>query len=290
VSEPYTPGAGNTTVTDPRLLFDIRNVQVRAGLEGVAITFEAAPNLTPVVSVSTSAPEGAEGSRKFGGAPVRLVVSGTPTGGARWRYSAASNTALARGTRYWFIAEAPEGPQSRYNQVTGEFRTVAQRVTVTISEIQVVSDGDSDSAGDLWFTVRTCPPRMFAEQDLVGSFSDRLQWSEGRHAVNRQLVSRLPSDPDRFRLLIVGIEDDYDIGSGYGSRDPFQVYFSCEGSGDLEPRKTSKAEWNAAIMDLDLTRYSGAKATEQFVRRSQALRNGSTVMFEVRGFVTVTRE
>jgi hypothetical protein len=43
-------------------------------------------------------------------------------------------------------------------------------------------------------------------------------------------------------------------------------------------------------MDLDLSRYSGAKATEQFVRRSQPLRNGSTVMFEVRGYVTVTRE
>lgn len=290
VADRYTPGAGNATVTDPRIVFDIRNVQVRSGLEGVAITFEAAPNLAPVVSVSATAPEGAEGARKFGGASTRLVVSGTPTGGARWRYSAASNTALARGTRHWFIAEAPEGPQSRYNQVTGEFRTAAQRVTVTISEIQVVSDGDSDSAGDLWFTVRTCPAGMFVEQDLVGSFSDRVQWSEGRHAVNRQLVSDLPSDPDRFRLLVVGIDDDYDIGSGYGSRDPFQVYFSCRGDGDLEPQKTSKAEWNAAIMDLDLTRYSGAKATEQFVRRSQALRNGSTVMFEVRGFVTVTRE
>jgi hypothetical protein len=290
VGDRYTPGAGNTTVTDPRIVFDIRNVQVRTGLEGVTIIFEAAPDLAPVVSVSTSAPEGAEGSQRFSGAAARLVVQGTPTGGRLWRYSAASSTPLARGTRYWFIADAPEGTNSRQNQVTGEFRTLAQRVTVTISEVQIISDGDTDSAGDLWFTARTCPENMFADEDLAGSFQNRLQWSEGRHAVNRELTSRLPSDPDRFRLLIVGIEDDYDIGSAYGSRDPFQVYFSCEGSGDLEPEKTSKAEWNAAVMDLDLTRYPGAKATEQFVRRSQALRNGSTVMFEVRGYVTVTRE
>jgi hypothetical protein len=290
VGDRYTPGAGNTTVTDPRIVFDIRNVQVRTGLEGVSIVFEAAPDLAPVVSVSTSAPEGTESSQRFSGAPVGLVVQGTPTGGRHWRYSAASSTPLARGTRYWFIAEAPEGPNSRSNQVTGEFRTLAQRVTVTVSEVQIISDGDTDSAGDLWFTARTCPRNMFVDEDLAGSFQNRLQWSEGRHAVNRELTSRLPSDPDRFRLLIVGIEDDYDIGSAYGSRDPFQVYFSCERGGDLEPEKTSKAEWNAVVMDLDLSRYSGAKATEQFVRRSQPLRNGSTVMFEVRGYVTVTRE
>jgi hypothetical protein len=271
-------------------IFDIRNVQVRTGLEGATIIFEAAPSLAPVVSVSTAAPEGTEGSRRFSGPSTRLVVQGTPTGGTHWRYTAASGTPLARGTRYWFIAEAPEGPQSRYNQVTGEFRTLAQRVTVTVSEVQVVSDGDSDSDGDLWFTVRTCPERMFDQPDLAGSFQERLQWAEGRHAVNRELTSRQPSDPDRFRLLIVGIEDDYHIGSGYGSRDPFQVWFSCEGSGDLEPRKTSKAEWNAVIMDLDLSRYPGTKHTEPFVRRSQPLRDGSTLMFEVRGYVTVTRE
>lgn len=290
VGDRYTPGAGNETVTDPRIVFDIRSVQVRTGLEGASISFEAAPNLAPVVSVSTTAPEGTAGSQRFSGPSTRMTVSGTPTGGTLWRYSAASSTPLARGTRYWFIAEAPEGPNSRYNQVTGEFRTLAQRVTVTISDIQVVSDGDAESAGDLWFTVRTCPDRLFQDPDLIGAFADRVQWSEGRHTVNREVTSAPPSAPDKFRLLLVGIEDDYDVASGYGSRDPFQVWFSCEGSGNLEPRKTAKAEWNAVIMDLDLSRYPGTKATEQFVRRSQPLQNGSTLMFEVRGYVTVTRE
>ena len=69
-----------------------------------------------------------------------------------------------------------------------------------------------------------------------------------------------PSAPDRFRLLIVGIEDDYDVGSGFGSRAPFAVWFSCEQGGDLEPNKTSKAEWNAVVMDLDLARSRGVTA------------------------------
>jgi hypothetical protein len=290
IEERYTPGAGNATVTDPRIVFDIRNVQVRTGLDGASISFEAAPNLVPVVSVSTAAPEGTEGGQRFSGPSTRLTVSGTPTGGTRWRYSAASGTPLARGTRYWFIAEAPEGPNSRYNQVTGEFRTLAQRVTVTVSDIQVVSDGDAESDGDLWFTVRTCPDRLFPESDLIGDFKNRVQWSEGRHTVNREVTSAPTSAPDKFRVLIVGIEDDYDVASGFGSRDPFQVWFSCERGGNLEPKKTAKAEWNAVIMDLDLSRYPGTKATEQFVRRSQPLQNGSTLMFEVRGYVTVTRE
>jgi hypothetical protein len=284
----YDPGT--STSINPTQVFDIRNVQVTSGLEGVAMRFEAAPNLTPVVSVSTAAPEGAAGSQRFGGQAARLVVQGTPTGGTHWRYSAASNTPLARGSRYWFLAEAPEGPNSRYNQATGEFRTLAQRVTLTITHIDIISDGDAESPGDLWFTVRTCPERVLEDRYLAGNFDHKEEWSEGRHALNREIPSRPPSAPDRFRLLIVGIEDDYDVGSAYGSRDPFNAWFSCEGGGDLEPRKTSKAEWNAAIMDLDLSKYPGTKGGEPFVRRSQPLRNGSTLMFEVRGHITVTRE
>jgi len=285
----YTPGTG--TSIDPTAVFDIRNVQVRTGLEGASILFEAAPNLAPVVTVSTTAPEGGEGSYRFSGSPVRLVVQGTPTGGALWHYTAATNAPLARGTHYWFIADAPEGPQSRHNQATGEFRTLAQRLTVTVSHIDIVSDSDDDSPGDFWFTVRTCPEHVFEDDYLAGNFDHTVEWSEGRHALNREVTSGPESVPDKLRLLIVGIDDDYNIGSGFGSRDPFQVWWACDlADGYLEPRKTSKAEWNAVIMDLDLSRYAGTKSTEQFVRRSLPLRNGSRLMFEVRGFVTVTRE
>ena len=107
--------------------------------------------------------------------------------------------------------------------------------------------------------------------------------------MNREIASNLPSDPDKLRLLIVGIDDDDDITSNGGSRDPFK-FFGCDAGGSITPYKTNRADWNAAILDLDLSKYPGTKATEQFVKRSQPLRYGATVMFEVRGFVTVVRE
>ena len=78
----------------------------------------------------------------------------------------------------------------------------------------------------------------------------------------------------------------------YGSSHPFWAWFFCHESntGTLEPRETSKAEWNAAVLDLDLTQMPGTTATQTFIRRSQPLRNGSKVAFEVRGYYTVTRE
>ena len=287
----YTPGAGSAS-TDVIQVFDIKNIQVRSGLEGVAILFEAAPNLTPVVSVSTTPPTGAAGSQRFGGLVTRLAVQGTPTGGALWRYSAASTGMLARGTRHWFIAEAPEGPQSRYNQVTGEFRTLAQHVTFTISEIQIISDGDAESAGDMYFATESCP--IGFNENIAGTFTQPVQWGEGRHVLNREITSinpngedLFPSVPDRFRLLIIGIDDDSD---GLLDKGEIGPRVSCRTGGDVEPGSSSAAEWNVVVMDLDLSKYPGTKATEQFVRRSKPLRNGSKLMFEVRGFLTVTRE
>ena len=285
----YTPGAA-AALTDPRRVFDIRNVQVTSGLEGVVIRFEAAPNILPTVTIHTAAPTGAPGSYGFDAQPLRLAVQGTPTDGTLWRYSAASNAPLARGTQYWFIADAPEGPNSRLNQATGQFRTLAQRMRIGVSEIYVVSDGDQESPGDLWFSVRSCPDVVSG--DLAGSSrKNRVEWSEGRHQVGTELASSGVSAPDRFRLFIVGVDDDENLVSGFGSSDPFNAWFFCRsGGGSLEPRATAKAEWNAAVIDIDLTQYPGTTATQTFIRRSQPLREGSKVAFEVRGYITVTRE
>jgi hypothetical protein len=43
-------------------------------------------------------------------------------------------------------------------------------------------------------------------------------------------------------------------------------------------------------MDVDLTRYPGASATETFVRRSKPLAGGARLMFEVRGYIKVERK
>ena len=291
VGERYDPGASKTF--DPSQVFDIRNVQVRTGLEGVSILFDAAPNLAPTVTVATAAPAGSPGSYSFGGQPLRLTVQGTPVDGGHWHYTAASTTPLARGTQYWFIADAPEGANSRHNQATGQFRTLRQRIKLGISHIDVVSDGDPESPGDFWFRVVSCPKNVL-DADIIGSYKTTVEWSEGRQKVDFEVETGPDgSVPDRIQIFIVGNDDDGWLLSGYGSSSPYHVWWHCFDNtppGSLDPRATSKAEWNAAILDLDLSKMAGVTVTESFVKRSQPLRDGSKVAFEVRGYYTVTRE
>jgi hypothetical protein len=290
VGERYDPGA--STTFDPSQVFDIRNVQVRTGLDGVSILFDAGPNLAPTVFVSTTAPSGSSGSYSFGGQPVRLTVQGTAVDGGHWHYTAASTTPLARGTRYWFIADAPAGANSRPNQATGEFRTLRQSFKLGISHIDIISDGDNDSPGDFWFRVVSCPNEL--DQDIIGDHKTTVEWSEGRHPVGAEVETDPASSvPDRIRIFIVGNDDDGWILSGYGASSPYYVYWICDKDrpdGSLIPYSTSKAEWNAAVLDLDLGKMAGATATQTFIKRSQPLRNGTKVAFEVRGYYSVTRE
>ena len=288
VAGAYTPekGAANTRV---QTAFDIRNVQVTAGLEGVTIRFEAAANVSPTVQIHTEAPAGAAGELRFNGSPAALVVSGTASG-AMSRYVAASNTPLARGTRYWYVISAPASNVARANQESGEFRTLAQHVTIGITEINIISDGDSDSNGDLWFEARACP-EIFG-RDIVGSSMQPLDWTEGRHPLSVELKPHAESGsaPDRFRLLIAGLEDDDDGNEFGGTTFPIHLSFSCPQHPDLEPGSSPKMEWNSIALDFDLTKYPGATATETFLRRSKPLREGSTLMFEVRGYIRVERK
>jgi len=63
----------------------------------------------------------------------------------------------------------------------------------------------------------------------------------------------------------------------------------CTGSGP-EPGSNSDWEWNSIMLDFDLTKYRGLKGGEQFYRRSKPLRNGSSLAFEVRGYIEVIRQ
>ena len=285
----YTPGTGTTF--NPSAIFDIRNVEVKSGLEGVAIKFEAAAGLSPTVTIATRAPAGSAGNQTFDGQAVRLAVQGMAMDGGFSRYSAASPTPLARGTQYWFIAEAPEGSNSRRNQTTGEFRTLTQRLKVGVSHIDVVSDGDHDSPGDLYFSLIACPDVISG--NLVGkSYFETVEWSEGRHPVGLEITSDSEvTVPDRIRLFLVGLENDGWLFSPGGQRSPLSNYYYCtDPATTFTPYSTSRGEWNAAVIDLDLTQYAGSSNTQTFVRRSQPLRNGTRVSFEVRGHITVTRE
>jgi hypothetical protein len=298
VAGSYEPGKGAAT-TQVQAAFDIRNVQVTAGLEGVTIRFEAASNVAPTVQVHTEAPAGAAGGYRFNGTTTPLVVSGTPNG-AMSRYVAASNAPLARGTRYWYIISAPQGSVSRANQESGEFRTLAQHLTVGITEINIISDGDAESNGDLYFQMVSCPAIL--NRDIAGNSSQTLDWSEGRHALSVELTPTMGytdadgrtgaglSVTDRFRLVIVGLEDDDDSNEFGGTTRPIQNFFSCDRNPDLQPGSSSKLEWNSIAMDIDLTKYPGTTATEPFLRRSKPLSGGTRLMFEVRGYIKVERK
>jgi hypothetical protein len=47
---------------------------------------------------------------------------------------------------------------------------------------------------------------------------------------------------------------------------------------------------HCAKKEVDLTQYPGQSASIPLYFRSMALRNGGTLMFDVRGYVTVTRQ
>jgi len=49
-------------------------------------------------------------------------------------------------------------------------------------------------------------------------------------------------------------------------------------------------EWNTAKTQVDLTQHPGASANIPLYFRSGPLGSGSKVMFDVRGYVTVTRQ
>jgi hypothetical protein len=271
-SQTYTPGGGNVT-SSATSVFDIRNVAVTPGLEGVAIRFEAAPNIKPTVTLTPD----------NGGAPISLAVGGAPNG-TMWRYSAASTTKLARNTKYAYRIDAPATAQARANSKTGAFKTLGQFVNVRITRIDILSDGDSDGAGDFGFEFESCPASALTSARLGNWIADFLPWSEGQHPVTATLENTSGTAPDRIRVVAVGVDNDMNVATSR-RRGPT---VSC--TSPNVPEKNESYEWNFAELDIDLTKYPGAKAGDSFVRRSKPLANGSRVSFEIRGSLLVTRQ
>ena len=275
VLQPYSPGAATTT-TRAGTLYDIRNVSVTPALEGVVIRFEAAPNITPIVTVTPASV----------GAATRLAVGGAPAG-TMWRYSAASNTKLLRNTTYNYTISAPATGNARANMKSGTFKTLGQNLTVAISQIYVISDGDKDGNGEWKVDFRPCPRDplnpVFLSREGAG-----LDWGEGPHPVSVELKDASGRTPDRMRIVTWVFEDDFGLVPGQ-ARLP-EPQFSCEQLSLLDPGRHDTGEWNSLVMDIDLTKYPGAKAGDSFVRRSKPLAKGSMVMFEIRGSFLITRQ
>lgn len=276
-SQVFRPGVSNAS-SSVTSLFDIGNVQVTSGLEGVAIRFEAAPNSRPTVTITPAA---------NGGSPIQLTVGATSTG-TMWRYAAASPVKLARDARYTYVISANATGNARANQATGGFTTLQQRLTVFISRIDILSDGDTDGNGELFFKFPSCPNAALSNDDLNGPNGGGLSWSEGPHKTYVELKSLSGKTPDQVRVVAYGFEDDFDFVPGEARMSAPQ--FDCDLQSLVEPRSHKGGEWNIAVIDLDLAKYPGTKAGDSFVRRSKPLRNGSTLSFEIRGSFLVTRQ
>lgn len=274
------PGTGSASTTSRAgSLFDIRNVIVTPGLEGVVIRFEAAANSKPTVTLTPVA----------GGAPISLAVSsGVAISSGMVRYSAASQAKLARNTSYNFAIAATAAAQARANSKSGTAKTLGQYLTVSISRIDILSDGDKDGNGEIYFYFESCPKGALSYDALMQKGGAALDWTEGPHPTTVELKNAEGSTPDQVRIVPWMFEDDFGLVP-FQSRNARPI-FTCDSQGAVEPGRTPTGEWNSLVMDIDLTKYPGAKAGDSFVRRSKPLAKGSTVSFEIRGAFLITRQ
>ncbi|HEU4720555.1 MAG TPA: hypothetical protein VFS59_04270, partial [Gemmatimonadaceae bacterium] len=174
---------------------------------------------------------------------------------------------------------------ARQNSTSGTFRTLSQRVTINISEINLINDGDADSDGELIFDFDPCTSAITGFY-VAGKEGAPVSWGDGPQWVVIDLKSRAEV-PDQFRLLVGGVEDDTDVVR-FSSRESTPK-LTCARP-NRPPGKNSYGEWNSTILDIDLTKYPGPKNGATFVRRSQPPCCGTKLEFEIKGKWEVTRQ
>jgi hypothetical protein len=269
------PGTGSTTTTSSvGTLFDIRNVTVTRPLDGVEIRFEAAANSNPVVTITPASV----------GATMTLGVAASPGAAGMMRYVARPTTKLPRGMSYNYAILASATGNARQNSTSGTFKTLSQRVTIHITEINVINDGDSGSDGDLKFFFKPCT-QSIESFTLTASDDGWLSWGDGPQWVRIDIES-IGEVPDQVRMLVDGTEDDTELVR-IGRQEPPTI--SCARP-DRPPGKNRDKEWNSTILDIDLTKYPGPTNGAPFVRRSQPPCCGTKLEFEIKGNWEVTRQ
>jgi hypothetical protein len=302
-SLPTPPGVGArdkpgiASGSAARAAVGIQDVQVYPGLDSVLFLYSAETGASTGVLISTTPPTGSAGNYTFAGPSTGIPMQGTSRGTLS-RFVGRSGPTLLRTTRYWYIIWAVLSDGTRV-QRTGEFKTLRQSVKITFSEIYLVSDGDAESNGELTFEFTSCPNGLLSNfylpdpQEAMRTEVSRLDWGDGRHRISGEMVSAdTLSAPDRIRIVVNGIEDDESVIRQYTPFTNSEVFprAGCKSGGDLGVGRSRDYEWNSITRDIDLTRYPGSLATEQFVWRSKPLRGESTLMFEVRGYLQVTRQ
>ena len=266
-------------------LWQIHDVQVSTGAQGVVIRFRARPDASPTVKINRQPPGQIPNSTlwTFTGNPASLTVQGTRSG-ATGRYVAAGGPPLERGTRYYYIIDVPgAGAGAPAQQHRGEFTTLAQRVEIVIDDIYVLSDGDSDNEGEFIFTLLGCGwPADRSEGLSAGTLGYR-GWGDGARRRNqRHLELQSPHAPDRIEIVMLAEESDAIAGGSVRE-------WSCA-SVPAGPGTGGNIEWNVARAEVDLRQVPGRSASAPITLRSALPRNGTTVMFEARGHITITRQ
>ena len=257
----------------------LRNVISSTMLETAAIRFVTRPGAAPTVRLSKRAPsdEPGTGFRTFTGTPIQLYVHETSEG-ISGAYTASPQVKLERGTRYHYIIDVPgDGNRIPRQQSVGEVQTWRQTATVTFTEIQVVSDGDSDGAGELMFNFHAEDGIRTMGQEAGGA----LGWNDGSRNPISVSISGLAAD--QLRICVSGFDEDRPVGSAPPPDDPCTKPITSASS-------NYSYEWNTAKTQVDLTQHPGASASIPLYFRSGSLSGGSKVMFDVRGYVTVTRQ
>jgi hypothetical protein len=283
-----SPGARGATSDAVKAALAIHDVQVRPGLNAVAILFNTASSATPVVSVSAAPPIGGPGNYRFG-APVQLVVRGTRSGNVI-QYTAYTQTPLAMNTRHWFLISKSAADGMPAEQRTGEFMTKNQSVLVSFHRVHILNDSDTDSDGELSFRFYIAPASESQPcygrpdvDDCLGKGFDGRSWATGStHPLANTL--RMPTAPDRIRVWVKGWDNDDVTGDAWG-RTLFGpgggARFGAKGGGDRT------ADWNTASGEFNI----GIARDKDSFSIPFKLRSvdGSVFMFEVEGEIQVTR-
>jgi hypothetical protein len=278
----YTPGASTgsdvATATDAPL----RLVGVNTILDRFTIQFSGRPNATPTVLYSSTEkpvrepstgrwffPEGVvQGSGTVEGG-FRAEVSGGTAQGFRAPYVAWSRLTPARGTLYHYIITIPAGVDTKEEQLTGEFTTLAQYARVVFTQIGVSSTRNED----LSFRFFAKPEGSEAVSRDLGP---ELEWEEGYHVLDGQVLE-LPNAPDRLRVMVWGGDFNGVLGGQL-----FPVY---------DWNRPSK---NGGTSDENIARYEVAigSPTERFLTFPFVIESvsGGNLMFTVHGRVEVTRK
>ena len=280
-------------VSNPR----IKGTEVRAEVSRAQISFSAAPNLAAYVELSKVPPitmkDGCLGfpsGQLLGSWPVPRI-----TDGGLFFLSFDKRTKIEAATKYYYVLNVPEVNvriDSRQNnnrtQDFGEFTTLRQKVRIVFTRIHVLSDGDSESPGDLFFRFYVNPapgPGPQAARSL-GSWKNRLSIESGTPIDIYQVLS-IDNAPDRLRIMVFGHDDDEGADDIFEANGPTADYnFDRAGPGE-----NPYGEWNFAKAEFDLSedRYQARKLSVPFNLRSVPLgRNTGDVVFDVSGRIEIT--